>query len=74
MPDPYGRIRRNLTSELIEGATDGAVKKSRPDTSNKVADATDEARSVLSHVEGGYDWDPYDGSKRSYAHGYVRGA
>lgn len=73
MPDPFGRIRRNLTDELVEGATDGAVKKSRPDWSNKVADATDSARSVLSHVEGGYDWDSYDGPKRSYAHGYVRG-
>lgn len=65
---------RNLTSELIEGATDGAVKKSRPDTSGIVCDATDEARGLLSHVEGGYDWSPSDGPKRTYVHGYVRGA
>lgn len=74
MPDPFGRIRRNLTDELIEGASDGAVKKAAPNWSNRVADATDEARHVLSHVEGGYDWDPGDGPKRSLTHGYVRGA
>lgn len=68
------RNQRNLTDELIEGATDGAVKKSRPDWSNKVNDATDAARSVLSHVEGGYDWSPEDGPKRTYVSGYVRGA
>ena len=72
--DPFGRIKRSMTSELIEGATDGAVKKSRPDWSNRVADATDDARSVLSHVEGGYDWSATDGDKRAYAHGFVKGA
>jgi hypothetical protein len=74
MPDPYGRIRRNLTSELLEGATDGALKKSRPDTSNRVADATESARGLLSHVEGGYDWSPTDPSHAAYARGYVRGS
>lgn len=74
MPDPFGRNKRNLTSELIEGATDGAVKKSRPDWSNKIADVTDSARSLLSNVEGGYDWSPVDGPKTAYAKGYVRGA
>jgi hypothetical protein len=63
-----------LTTELIDGASDGAVKKSRPDWSNRVADATDDARGVLSHVEGGYDWSPIDGNKRDYVHGYIRGA
>ena len=51
-----GRIKRNLMSELIEGATDGALKKAAPNWSNRVQDATDPARSLLSHVEGGYDW------------------
>ena len=72
--DPYGRTKRNLTSELIEGATDGAVKKAAPNWSNRVADATDSARHGLSHVEGGFDWSPVDGDKDGYAHGYVRGA
>jgi hypothetical protein len=66
--------RRNLTDELIEGATDGAVKKSRPDWSNRQHDATDDARGLLSHVEGGYDWSPHDGDKRAYVRGRVRGA
>lgn len=74
MPDPFGRMQRNLTVELIEGATDGAVKKSRPDWSNQIADPTNSARSLLSHVEGGYDWSPVDGPKAAYAKGYVRGA
>jgi len=73
MPDPFGRIKRNLTDELIEGATDGAVKKAAPNYSNRVADATDAARHGLSSVEGGYDWSPNDGPKRSYVHGYIRG-
>lgn len=72
MPDPFGRIRRNLTDELIEGASDGALKKSAPNWSNRVADATDAARGELSHVEGGYDWSPTDPDKRAYTHGYVR--
>ena len=74
MTDPYGRIKRNLTTELIDGATDGAVKKTAPNWSNRVADATDSARSVLSHTEGGFDWSPSDGPKQAYVHGYVRGA
>jgi hypothetical protein len=64
--------RRNLTTELIEGATDGALKKAAPNWSNRVHDATDAARHDLSHVEGGYDWSPVDGDKRAYTHGYVR--
>lgn len=64
--------RRNLTAELIEGATDGALKKAAPNWSNRVNDATDEARHMLSHVEGGFDWSPSDGDKRGYTHGYVR--
>lgn len=68
------RNMRNLTSELIEGATDGALKKSRPDTSNIQSDVTDSARSLLSHVEGGFDWSPTDPSSRDYTRGYVRGA
>lgn len=63
-----------MTEELLEGATDGAIKKSRPDTSNRVFDATDSARTLLSHTEGGYDWSESDPSKRTYARGYVRGA
>lgn len=74
MPDPFGRMKRNLTSELIEGATDGAVKKTAPNWSNRVFDETDSARRDLSHVEGGYDWDAYDGDKSGYARGYIRGA
>ena len=72
MPDPFGRIQRNLTSELVEGASDGAIKKSRPDWSNILEDTTDAARGSLSHVEGGYDWAPGDGPKENYTHGYVR--
>jgi hypothetical protein len=72
MPDPFGRIQRNLTGELVEGASDGAVKKSRPNWSNPVADATDSARESLSHVEGGYNWSAQDGDKSGYVHGYVR--
>jgi hypothetical protein len=72
--DPYGRIKRNLTDELIEGATDGALKKGRPDTSNMIADETNSARSLLSHVEGGYDWSEANQEPARYARGYVRGA
>ena len=71
------RNQRNLTSELIEGATDGAVKKAAPNWSNRVNDETDAARNLLSKGAGeggGYDWDPYDGDKRQYVRGYVRGA
>ena len=74
MPDPFGRKHRNLTGELVEGASDGAVKKSRPNWSNPVADVTENARSLLSHVEGGYDWSAQDGDKNTYVRGYVRGA
>ena len=66
------RNMRNLTDELINGSSDGAIKKSRPDWSNMVDDATDSARESLSHVEGGFDWSPHDGPKRSYVKGYVR--
>jgi hypothetical protein len=72
MPDPFGRRKRNLTDELVEGATDGAVKKSAPNWSQRICDETDSAREGLSHVEGGYDWSPNDGPKRSYVRGYVR--
>jgi hypothetical protein len=72
--DPFGRIKRNLTDELINGASDGGVKKSAPNWSNRIQDATDSARGVLSHVEGGFDWSPTDGDKDAYTHGYVRGA
>ena len=74
MPDPFGRKQRNLTGELVEGASDGAVKKAAPNWSNRVADATDSARASLSHVEGGYDWSAQDGDKNAYVRGYVRGA
>lgn len=74
MPDPFGRAQRNLTGELIEGASDGAVKKAAPNWSRRVADETDSARSLLSHVEGGFDWSAEDGNKTAYVRGYVRGA
>lgn len=64
--------RRNLTGELIEGATDGALKKAAPNWSHRVFDETDSARHDLSHVEGGFDWSPVDGDKRAYVQGYVR--
>lgn len=70
----YARAKRNLTSELIEGASDGAIKKAAPNWSNRVADVTDSARHSLSSVEGGFDWSPQDGDKVGYVHGYVRGA
>ena len=64
--------QRNLTQELIEGATDGAIKKTAPNWSNRVFDATDDARHALSHVEGGFDWSPADGPKADYVRGRVR--
>ncbi len=72
MPDPFGRRKRNLTDELVEGATDGAIKKAAPNWSQRICDETDSARQSLSHVEGGYDWSENDGPKRSYVQGYVR--
>lgn len=72
MPDPFGRTQRNLTSELVEGASDGAVKKARPDTSHRICDVSDPARELLSHVEGGYDWSRQDGDCAAYVSGYVR--
>ena len=72
MPDPFGRIKRNLTSELVEGATDGGVRKARPDTSNQMADATNGARRVWSHIEGGVNWNPEDGDKQGAVSGLVR--
>ena len=74
IPDPFGRIKRNLTDELMNGATDGALKKAAPNWSNRVADATDSARGLLSHVEGGYDWSAGDSEPARYVNGYVRGA
>lgn len=74
MPDPFGRNQRNLTSELIEGASDGALKKPAPNWSNRVADVTDSARTLLSHVEGGYDWSESAQDPGRYVRGYVRGA
>lgn len=77
MPDLVGRIHRNLTSELIEGGSDGAVKKSAPNWGNRHLDETDAARHVLSHVEGGFDWEPEGVTEphcRAYVHGYVAGA
>jgi hypothetical protein len=74
MPDPFGREQRNLTEELVEGASDGAVKKAAPNWSRRVADVTDSAREGLSHVEGGFDWSSQDGDKHAYVRGYVRGA
>jgi hypothetical protein len=74
----YNRVMRNLTTELLEGVTDGAIKKPRPDTSNLVdAASTNEARGLLptgAGQGGGYDWSPTEPSRRSYAAGYVRGA
>lgn len=73
--DPFGRIKRNLTSELLEGSTDGALKKARPDWSNSDhCDPSNSARRQLSHVEGGFDWSEVDPSNAQYARGYVRGA
>jgi hypothetical protein len=72
IPDPFGRIKRNLTGELVEGATDGAIKKAAPNWSNRVADATDDGRRALSHVEGGYDWNP-PGEADQFKLDYVRG-
>jgi hypothetical protein len=72
--DPYGRIQRNMTEELLTGASDGAIKRARPDTSNIIADSTNAARRLLSHVEGGYDWSSVEADKCDYCSGYVRGA
>ena len=76
MPDPFGRIRRNLTEELLEGSSDGALKKPAPNWSNRIHDATDSARAELSSGAGpggGFDWG-HEGDKRGYCRGYVRGA
>lgn len=62
-----------MTEELHEGATDGAIKKARPDISNRIADETDSARSLLSHTEGGYDWNQANPENRRYTEGYVSG-
>lgn len=73
----FRRDIRNLTTELLEGATDGALKKPRPDTSNVFSEDTADARRLLSTGAGeggGYDWSPQEPSRRSYASGYVRGA
>jgi len=72
--DGYGRTRRNLTEELLNGSSDGALKKSAPNWSNRIYDDTDSARRLLSNVEGGYGWSPVDPSKHDYCRGYVRGA
>lgn len=73
--DPFGRIKRSMTSDLHEGATDGALKKSRPDWSNPDhCDETASARALLSHVQGGYDWSPTDPSNAQYTRGVVKGA
>jgi len=72
--DYYARIRRNLTTELLAGSSDGALKKPAPNWSNRVCDPTDSARTLLSAVEGGYGWSPIDPSDHAYCRGYVRGA
>ena len=73
--DPFGRMRRNLTDALIDGATDGALKKAAPNWGNRVADQTDAARDLLADGEGGFDWSPSTGGlrdQRQYTEGYVR--
>lgn len=40
-------IDRSLNSELLEGATDGTIKKLRPDISSLSADISDAGRSLL---------------------------
>lgn len=72
MPDPIGRIKRNLTQELLDGATDGALKKPAPNWSNRVYDETESARHELSNVEGGFDWSALPPNNRGYVRGYVR--
>lgn len=72
MPDPFGRIRRNLTEEMCEGATDGALKKPAPNWSQRICDETDSAREDLSRVWGGYDWSSARPDNRGYTKGYVR--
>lgn len=68
-------MRRNLTEELIEGATDGALKKGLPNRSAVDHNDTKPARELLSSVEGGFDWgDAGDHRKRQYTTGYIRGA
>jgi hypothetical protein len=73
---PIGRVHRNLTTELLEGATDGALKKSRPETSNAdLYDETEAGRHLLSTGAGpggGFDWSPTTPSTREYTRGYVR--
>jgi hypothetical protein len=66
------RNQRNLTEELLEGATDGALKKPAPNWGNRVDDDTDSARALLSDVEGGFDWDSTHPGNRRYTRGYVR--
>jgi len=69
-----GRIKRNMTDALLDGATDGALKKPAPNWANRVDDVTDSARQFLNSEDGGYDWSAVDPSTRAYCRGYVRGA
>lgn len=65
-------ISRNLNAELHEGASDGAIKKERPDVTVDAYDHTVEAHAMLHDAT----WDEGDGSHLIMENnaGVVRGA
>lgn len=48
------QIVRSMNYELVEGATDGSVKKANPNRSDFGYDRTDETRAALYNGVGGY--------------------
>jgi hypothetical protein len=48
------QIVRSMNYELVEGATDGSVKKANPNRSDFGYDRTDETRAGLYNGVGGY--------------------
>jgi len=67
------RIARSLNFELIEGATDGVVKKLRPDTAGETANRTNEAREALYGGVGGYGIVDGESEAMDVLSGVVRG-
>ena len=67
------RIARSMNAELIEGATDAAIKKERPDTVGGAATSSP-AREVLFRGKNGYGFNPAPLSYvRRIISGVVRG-
>lgn len=64
-------IVRSMNYELVEGATDGSVKKVNPNRTDFGFDATEESRLGLFGGVGGFGINPAGREAIDYIRGYV---